>query len=135
MSALKDLAPKNISCMSVTLDTSHLEMSALKKVAPTNIFRIVVTRDTSQLEMSLLKRYALLNTSLMSVTRDTSHSPIGPCGLSLPSPSDKISRYLSTALWSSSLDRGENTGGTVVQTFGDIDPGDPSNISNLVAFE
>ena len=46
----------------------------------------------------------------MSVTRDTSHSSIGPCGPLEPSPCVDSLRYASTALLSSALDRGENTG-------------------------
>ena len=41
--------------MSVTLDTSHLEMSPLNDVAEWNMKYIVVTMDTSHLEMSPLK--------------------------------------------------------------------------------
>ena len=40
--------------MTVTLDTSHVEMSLLNDAASTNIASMLVTRDTSHLEMSLL---------------------------------------------------------------------------------
>ena len=51
----KDDAPENISAMSVTLDTSHLEMSPLNDDAIRNISCMWVTLETSHLEMSPLK--------------------------------------------------------------------------------
>ena len=50
----------------------------------------------------------------MSVTRDTSHSPMGPCGPVEQSPSGDSFRHSRTALLSSNLDSGENTGAGVV---------------------
>ena len=50
----KDDAPENICFMSVTLDTSHLDMSPLNDDAPENICFMSVTLDTSHLEMSQL---------------------------------------------------------------------------------
>ena len=50
----KDDAYENISSMSVTLDTSHLDMSPLNDVAERNMYAISVTLDTSHLEMSPL---------------------------------------------------------------------------------
>ena len=77
------------------------------------------------------------NRRLMSVTRDTSHSPIAPCGPWSASPVGESSRYSSTALFSSALDRGENTRFEVVivQTVDDIDPDVPANMIVFFAFE
>ena len=74
----KDDAPLNMCFMSVTLDTSHLEMSQLNDDAEKNIPNISVTLDTSHLEMSPLKDDAELNIVLMFVTLDTSHLDMLP---------------------------------------------------------
>ena len=50
----KDAAPENMSVMSATLDTSHLEMSQLNDDAEENMSDMSVTLDTSHFEMSLL---------------------------------------------------------------------------------
>ena len=88
--------------MSVTLDTSHLEMSALKAFALSNIDCMLVTLDTSHLEMSALKDCALENIWFMSVTLDTFHSAIGPSALG-QLPTDETCKYVSTAALSSVL--------------------------------
>ena len=49
MSALKSLAPLNISFMSVQLETSHLDKSLVNEEHPPNIPFISVTLETSQL--------------------------------------------------------------------------------------
>ena len=69
----KDHAPKNMSSMFFTLDTSHFEMSRLNDSAKANMPNIVVTLDTSHLEMSLLNEVAEENIPSMVVTLDTSH--------------------------------------------------------------
>ena len=46
----------------------------------------------------------------MSLTRDTSHSSIGPCGPFEHSPFGDSLMHASTALFSCTLDCGENTG-------------------------
>ena len=104
----KSFAPKNIPCMSFTLDTSHFDRSPLKDVAPRNIPRMLLTLDTSHFEMSLSKSLARANMRLMSVTRDTSHAPICPCRPVKHLPFGDILRHTSTALLSCTLDRGEN---------------------------
>ena len=75
---VKSVAPKNIPCMSFTLETSHLDRSTLNDVAPRNIPRMSFTLDTSHFDTSLSKNLARANMRLMSVTRDTSQVPIGP---------------------------------------------------------
>ena len=57
----KEDAPENILRMSVTLDTSHLEISMLKDVAPLNMLYMFPTLDTSHFEISMLKDVAPLN--------------------------------------------------------------------------
>ena len=72
----------------------------------------------------------------MSATSDTSQSPIGPCGPSEQSPFGDSLRHASTALLSSALDCGENTGVVVVvvvHTARAIDPRDPVNMFILLA--
>merc|ERR1719201_1453892 len=64
--------------MSVTLDTSHLEMSPLNDDALKNISPMLVTLDTSQLEMSPSKDDAGLNIRNISVTLDTSQLDMSP---------------------------------------------------------
>jgi len=49
-----DDAPKNISSMLITLDTSHLDILLLNNEAYANIFLMLVTFDTSHLDMSPL---------------------------------------------------------------------------------
>ena len=44
---VKDDTPKNISAMTSTLDTSHLEISALNDNAEANMAFMLVTLDTS----------------------------------------------------------------------------------------
>ena len=75
-----------------------------------------VTLDTSHLQMSPLNNPAWANMRLMSVTLDTSHSPIGPCGNLEQSSSGKLYipsgdnfRHATTALLRAALDCGENT--------------------------
>ena len=51
-------APKNISAMSLTLDTSHFEMSPLIDDAEANMLCMLVTLDTSHFEMSPLNAVA-----------------------------------------------------------------------------
>ena len=135
MSALNDVAERNILDISVTRDTSHLEMSPLKDSALRNILDISVTRDTSQLEMSPLNDFALRNiqdivltldtshfemlalnnvaeekrSSMLSIL-DTSHSPICPCGPREHSPFGNISRHVRTASSKSRMFFGENAG-------------------------
>ena len=67
--------------MSVTLDTSHLDMSPMNLFAPGTTSR--------------------LNNRLMSVTADTSQDPIGPCG-PLEQSGDSF-RHSAMAAWSSAL--------------------------------
>ena len=55
---LKDDALENMSHMSVTLDTSHLEMSPLNADALTNMLHMLVALDTSQLDMSPVNLFA-----------------------------------------------------------------------------
>ena len=118
--------------MSVTRDTSHLEMSPLKDLASLNMPFIVVTLDTSHFEMSPLKEFSRTNNPRMSVTLDTSHSAIGPYRPVGQSPFGERSRHPYTALRSSSLD--ENAP-VVVHTAGDIDPGEPVNMFVWLAFD
>ena len=68
-----DDAEKKIPNMSVTLDTSHLEMSPLNDDAEWNMVRMSVTLDTSHLEMSPLNDDAERNKLSMLATLDTSH--------------------------------------------------------------
>ena len=105
---LKSVAPKNMPCMSFTLDTSHFDRSPLNDVAPRNISRMSFTLDTSHLERSLSNNFALANMRLISVTRDTSHVPIGPCGPAKHLPLGDCLRHVTTALLSCTLDMGEN---------------------------
>ena len=102
MSALNDVAKANIFIMSVTRDTSHFEMSTLKDVAAYNILLMSVTCDTSQSEMSALKELTPKNIERMSVTCDTSHSPIAPCGQLL------FSKHPTISFLSCNRDRGLN---------------------------
>ena len=81
-----------------------------------------------------------MNMKFMSVMLDTSHSPIGPCGPLEQWPCADTFRHAPTALWSSALDCGENTGVAtvvvvVVHTATAIDPEEPVNIFLLLAFE
>ena len=52
---LKAVAPKNMSCMVVTADTSHAERSWLKALAPANTPYMLVTAETFHAEISWLK--------------------------------------------------------------------------------
>ena len=150
----------NIRFMSVTLDTSQLEMSPLKRVATANMPVMSVTLDTSHFEISPLN-FVLANKWLMSVTLDTSHSPIGPSGPSEQSPLGDTFKYALIAAFSldfvfgantrviamaevvsSDVGCGENTRVVVmaevdgtVHAVCNIDPGEPLNMSSLVAFE
>ena len=72
---LNDFALLNIQPISVTLDTSHLEMSLLKDFAFLNIQYMLVTLDTSHFDRSALKNSYGNNLSVL-VTRDTSHPAI-----------------------------------------------------------
>ena len=103
-SPLKDDAEANIAHMVVKLDTSHLEMSPLNDDAEKNIPRMLVTLDTSHLEISPVNRFAprtvsRLNNMLMSVTAEISQVPIGPCGPSEQSV-DSCCRHFLMAAWS-----------------------------------
>ena len=71
--------------MSVTLDTSHLEMS------PANAYLYPPGEYFT-------------NNRLISVTADTSQDPTGPCGLSEQSADS--CRHSTTAAWSCALDCG-----------------------------
>ena len=64
-----------------------------------------VTLDTSHLEMSALKYDASRNKELMSVTPETSQDPMGPCGPLEQSAGDSFRHSLMAAL-SSSFDSG-----------------------------
>ena len=97
--------------MVVRRDTLHLERSPLKDVAPRNIEFIPVTLDTSHFEMSPLNDFLSWNKILMPVILDTSHSPIGPCGPFEQAPLGGTFRHASMALLSSALDRGEKARG------------------------
>ncbi len=48
ISPLKEVAPANMSLMSVTEETFQVEISPLKEVAPANMLDILVTRSTQQ---------------------------------------------------------------------------------------
>ena len=67
-----------------------------------------VTLETSQLEMLPLNDVAPRKIDLISVTPDTFQSPIGPCGPREQSL-DNIRQVVTTVL-SSALDFGENVG-------------------------
>ena len=54
----KDDAPKNMSSMLVTLDTSHLEMSLLNDDAEANMSSMLITLDTSHFDRSQLNNDA-----------------------------------------------------------------------------
>ena len=69
-----------------------------------------LTFDTSHFEMSPRNLFAEENKRFISVTLDTSHFPIGPCGPLEQKPLGGSLRHESTALWSSTLDCGENAG-------------------------
>ena len=75
----------------------------------------------------------------MSVTPDTSHSSIGPYGLLEQSPCGDSFRNETTASSSSVVDCGENNLGVAKVFVGvgvhTIDPGEPENISFLLAFD
>ena len=74
----KDDAAINIPPISVTLDTSHLEMSPLNDDAEANMPSMLVTLATSHLEMSPLNNDAEANMPAMVVTLDTSHLEMSP---------------------------------------------------------
>ena len=65
---VKESAPKNMSDMPVTPETSHSEMSPLKEAALANILDMPVTPETSHGEMSPLKEAAPANIPDMPVT-------------------------------------------------------------------
>ena len=134
MSVLNDSALENMRLMSVTVDTSHFERSPLNDFAARNIAVMVVAVDTSHFEMSSLNESAYEKMVVMSLTLDTFHSPIGPCGPLKQSPCWDILRHTSTALLSCALDCGENAG-LVAHAVPDIDPGEPANMSFLLAVE
>ena len=58
---VNDCAFMNMAPMSLTLDTSHVEISQLNNFAPKNMLFMVVTLDTSQLEMSPSNDFAVEN--------------------------------------------------------------------------
>ena len=68
-----------------------------------------VTRDTSHLEMSALKDVAPLNNPLMSVMRDTSHVLMAPNRLVVQAPDRDSARQVLTASLSSLVDFGRKT--------------------------
>ena len=53
------LAPKNMLCISVTLETSHVVRSALKAETCTNMWLMLVTLETSHEDMLPLNCRAL----------------------------------------------------------------------------
>ena len=71
---------------------------------------MTLTLDTSHLEISPLKKFAYENMWLMSVTLKTSHSPICPYGPFRQSPFGESLRHASTDLLSSTLNCGRNSG-------------------------
>merc|ERR1719386_294328 len=123
----------NMWLISMTFDTSHVEMSPSNSVAPMNMWLISMTFDTSHVEMSPLNDLSFMKTELISVIFDMSHSLIGPCGPVEQMPLGDKSKQLSMAILSSVLEWVENA--VVLHTVDDIDPNDPSNISVLLAFE
>ena len=78
-----------------------------------------VTRDTSHLEILLLNCVAPMKRSLISATLDTSHSLIGPRASREQSPLCDSLRHASMALLSFAFDGGENADRSV-QEFGEI---------------
>ena len=88
MSPVSDGAKENIPLMSVTLDTSHLEMSPLNSLAPGTGLDFEST-----------------NNQLMSVTAETSHDAIGPYRPWEQSVGESL-RHLAMASSRSSLDCG-----------------------------
>ena len=74
----KEEAPENMSVMSVTLNTSHLEMSPLNDEAKANMLSMFLTLNTSHLDMSPLNDDAPENMPRMVVTMDTSHLEMSP---------------------------------------------------------
>ena len=93
----------NMLPISMTFDTSQLDISLLNDIALMNIPFRSVTFDTSHLEISQLKDVARQNILAMLVTWDTSHSVIE---LRLPLKGYTW-RHSSTALLSSALSAGE----------------------------
>ena len=95
---------------------------------------IFITRETSHRDMSPLNNVADEKMYVMSVTRDTSHPPIAPCTPREQSPFGDSTRHASTALLSSSLDRGKSIK-VAVRIVRDISPGEPVNMCFFLAFE
>ena len=73
----KDDAPLNMMFMTVTPDTSHLEMSPLNDDAEANMPNMLVTLDTPHLEMSPVNDDAE-NICSMVNPLDTSHLEMSP---------------------------------------------------------
>ena len=76
------------------------------------------TLDTFHFEISFWNDVARMKMSLMSVILDTSHSPIDPCAPLEQFNSREYCRQVTTALFSSALDCGENTNRSA-QKFGE----------------
>ena len=123
---------------------------------PSNMpFLLALDWNQSVPQSFFLNDTAFKNMSSMSVTLDTSHSAIGPCRPLEQSPSaGENLRHFSTAYLSSAVDENAVDKGAavvvaavvvvavvvvvvvvVVHTVCDIDPGDPSNMRLLLAFE
>ena len=80
---LKLVAPRNVSYMSVTLETSQPPTGWPNDAAPLNVWRIDVTADVSQSRISALKccdatPQSRQKSPAMSVTWDVSHFSMGP---------------------------------------------------------
>ena len=93
--------------MSITLETSHLEISPLNDDAEANMASMLVALDTFHVDMLPLNLFAPitkspLNNWYISITAETSQDPIGPCG-PLEQSLDSC-RHPLMAAWSSALD-------------------------------
>ena len=103
--------PSNMLFFSAVEVTHAPPSVCAKEDANRNIKPMSVTLDTSHLEISPLNEYALKNMELMSVTLDTSQFPSGPCWSSKQSPDmGDFSRHASRALLNSALDFGGGRG-------------------------
>ena len=95
--------------ISITLETSQLEISLLNDVVYQNMEDISVAFDVAHSEISALNDSALRKRARMSVTLDTSHSDIEPCLNCGQSPSGDSSRHFIMASKRSTLSRTEKT--------------------------
>jgi hypothetical protein len=84
MSLLNLVALRNISRMVVTLVTFQPDILPSNDVAPENISLMSVTLFTSHTETSLLNRFAPANIPRMVVTFDTTHPPMSPSKIVAP---------------------------------------------------